>query len=95
VTWRWNSAGPPGVYRVKRANTTLFAIATGVAKDESDLRIIDASVIQRLAGGREVHFDANGAAGGEDQKDRAWTWALIACTTCMLLEIAALKAFRT
>jgi hypothetical protein len=95
VTWRWNTAGPPGVYRVQRGSTTLFAIATGVSKDESDLRIIDASVIQRLAGGREVHFDPNGAGGGEDQKDRAWTWALIACTTCMLLEIAVLKMFRT
>ncbi|MDB5323027.1 MAG: hypothetical protein JWN40_4658 [Phycisphaerales bacterium] len=95
VTWRWNIAGPPGVYQVKRGNATLFAVATGVSKDESDLRTIDASVIQRLAGGREVHFDAAGAGGGEDQKDRAWTWALIACTTCMLLEIGVLKAFRT
>lgn len=95
VTWRWNTAGRPGIYQVKRGNATLFAVATGVAKDESDLRIIDASVIQRLAGGREVHFDPNGAGGGEDQKDRAWTWALIACTMCMLLEIGVLKAFRT
>jgi hypothetical protein len=94
VTWHWNTAGPPGVYQVKRNNNTVFALATGVSKDESDLRTIDETVLQRLAGGREVHFDAQ-ANGGEDRKDRAWTWALIACALCMITEIGVLKAFRT
>jgi hypothetical protein len=94
VTWRWNSAGAPGVYRVKRGGATVFAVASGVAREESDLRGIDASLVNRLAGGREVHFDAN-ASGGEDQKDRAWTWALVACAGCMIVEIAVLRIFGT
>jgi hypothetical protein len=94
VTWHWNMAGAPGVYQVKRGGTTVFAVAAGVSKDESDLRSIDESLVQRLAGGRDVHFDAAGN-GGEDQKDRAWTWALVACAACMIMEIGVLKAFRT
>jgi hypothetical protein len=94
VTWRWNTAGPPGVYQVKRGGATVFAVASGVSKDESDLRTIDAAVVQRLAGGREVHFDAAGS-GGEDQKDRAWAWALVACAACMIVEIGVLKMFGT
>lgn len=95
VTWRWNSAGAPGVYRVVRGDATVYAVAPGVAGEESDLRTIDPGVIPRLAGGRQVHFDAAGGGEDDDRKDRAWSWALVACAVCMIVEIGVLKAFAT
>ena len=94
VTWKWNTAGPPGVYQVKRGPQTVFAVASTVPREESDLRAIDPSTLQRLTAGRDVHYDPTGA-GGEDQKDRAWAWALAACAACMIVELGVLRGFRT
>jgi hypothetical protein len=94
VVWRWNAAGPPGVYQVRRGGQAVFAVAAGVAKEESDLRTVDAAVMNRLSGGRELHFDA-AASGGEEPKDRAWAWAMVACAVCITLELGALRWFKT
>lgn len=94
VAWRWDEAGPPGIYQVKRGENTVFALASGVSPVESDLASIEPSVLtDRLAGGRTVRF----TAAGDDQTppETAWSWIVAACIGCMLLEVATLKLFRT
>jgi hypothetical protein len=94
VVWRWGAAGGPGIYSVKRSAATVFAVAAGVGREESDLRAMDATVMQRLAGGRDVHFES-AIGGGEERKDRAWAWALVAVCVCLVMELGVLKGFRT
>ncbi|MEX2216043.1 MAG: BatA and WFA domain-containing protein [Phycisphaeraceae bacterium] len=94
IAWRWTAAGEPGTYRVRRGEQTVFAVASAVPREESDMRSVDATVMQRLGGGRELRF--SGAADEDlNQKDRAWAWALVACAVCMMLEVLVLKSFAT
>lgn len=93
VAWRWDEAGPPGVYEVKRGDATVFALATGVPAVESDLTSIDPALLTgRLAGGRTIHFRS--AGGDESAPETAWSWIVAACIGCMLLEVVTLKFFR-
>ena len=94
ISWRCGSVAAPGIYRVARDDTTLFALAAAVPADEADLAALDAPVLEdRLAGGREVHYHS--ATADDEGKDDFWTWVLVACVGCMLLELLALKVLRT
>jgi hypothetical protein len=94
VLWRWDAAGPPSVYSVKRDAATVFALATAVPAVESDLESIDANLLTtRLAGGRTVSFQS--ATNESQTKDSAWSWFLVACAMCMIGEFFVLKLFRT
>jgi hypothetical protein len=94
VLWRWEAAGPPGVYSVKRDAATVFALTTAVPAVESDLESIDPSLLTtRLAGGRTVSFQS--ATNESQTKDSAWSWFLVACAVCMIAEFLVLKLFRT
>ncbi len=94
VAWKMEQAGPPGVYQVKRGGVTLFALATAAPAAESDLTPIDPSILTtRLAGGRTVHFSTAGA--DEAPPETGWAWVITACVICMLLEVVALRFFRT
>ena len=55
------AAGPPGVIRIERGEQTVFALASAIPEQESDLAPLPASVFQnRLAGDRSLSFrDAN------------------------------------
>lgn len=92
--WRLASASGPGVYRVRRGETTCFAIATAIAPQESDLRSLEpAALVGRASGGRQVHYQTQ--AGGEEERDNLWVWLAVGCVACMLLEVVALKVLRT
>lgn len=94
VTWRWDEAGPPGVYEAKRGPAAVFALATAIPASESDLTAIDPQLLTgRLAGGRTIHFASAGR--DEAKPETAWSWIAAVCAACMLLELAALKFFRT
>jgi hypothetical protein len=94
VLWRHPQAPPPGVYQVKRGSATVFAIASAIPPQESDLATLDPALFgTRLAGGRLVQYHAS--ADAQEQKDDAWAWILVWCTACVLGELAVLKAFRT
>jgi hypothetical protein len=94
VVWRWNAPDVPGVYRVERGGTTLFAVPIHFSDEESQLEPLPADVLlNRLAVGRAVHFRA--LAGGGDSRDVIWTWLLTACVVCLLSEISALWLFRS
>ena len=95
VMWASEAAGPPGVYEVKRSEKTVYAMATAIHPDESDLRTLGADVFQgRLAGTRTLSFRANASLAGEEQ-DTLWTYLAVACMLCLLGEVVVLKAFRT
>jgi hypothetical protein len=94
VLWRWESAGPPGIYSVKRDPATVFALATAAPALESDLEPIDPDLLTaRLAGGRTVSYQS--ATNDPQTKDSAWSWFLVACAGCMLCEFLVLRLFRT
>jgi hypothetical protein len=93
VVWRSQSAGPPGVYQVKRGDETLIAAATAPPASESDLQSLDPKTLTtKLVAGRDVYFEG---AGEEPPKDQAWAWLLVACAACMIGELGALILFRT
>lgn len=54
VLWKWSAAGPPGVYVVRR-EAPVFALASTLPKEESDLRGLDLRAEgRRLTGGRKL-----------------------------------------
>ena len=94
VMWRSPAAPAPAVYQVKREDESLFALATELPAEESDLKTLDASVFtSRLSGGRAIHFRSGVA--GEEARDDVWTWFAVACVMMMLLELGVLRYFRT
>lgn len=94
VLWRCPATPSPGVYQVKRGDTVVYALATAIPAEESDLRSLEPSVFQeRLAGGRTIHYRAATSEG--EERDDLWTWLAVACAGCLLGELIALKAFRT
>src|SRR5262249_38274038 len=59
VLFTASAAAGPGIYQVQRGDSTVFALATGLAAEESDLRPLDPAVFrERLAGGRTVLYRA-------------------------------------
>ena len=92
VVWRMAAAAPPGIYRVERGNQTVFAVASELPTEESDLRSLSADVLgQRMAGGRHVEYRS--VDQGEDVDD-LWTWLAVATMGVMLVELVALRMFR-
>ena len=60
-SWRWDDAGPPGVYQVKRGGRRSSPSRPASRRQESDLQPIDpACLTGRLAGGRTDSFPARG-----------------------------------
>jgi hypothetical protein len=95
VLWQMPAAGPPGVYRVLNGEKTVFALATAIPAEESDLSTLAPSLLtERLAGGRNVQYHA-AAQNDSEPHDELWTWFAIACVGCLIGEVLGLKLFRT
>lgn len=95
VLWKGESAGAPGVYKVSRRNTDVFAVAAAVPVAESDLRTLSAEVFQeRLAAGRQIRFHSSQGPAGEE-RDTLWTWLAVACVVCLMGELLTLGLLRT
>ncbi|MSR60458.1 MAG: hypothetical protein EXS05_22925 [Planctomycetaceae bacterium] len=93
ILWRSEMAGPPGSYRVRHRNETVFALATAIPAAESDLRALSGEVFEeRLAGGRNVRFHSI-AGSTADERDTWWTWLAVACVVCALGEVTVMKLF--
>jgi hypothetical protein len=94
VLLSWDSAGPPGVYEVVQEDKPIFALATAVPPEETDLMSISEETLRsRLSGGRSVSF--HDATDESNPQDTAWTWLALACALCIVVEVGLLKAYRT
>ncbi|HEX4796681.1 MAG TPA: BatA and WFA domain-containing protein [Humisphaera sp.] len=94
VVWRWDAAGPPGVYAIKRDARTVFALATAAPAQASNLATIDLTLFKgRLAGGRTVAVQAESEQ--TERRNDAWAWILVACAGCLLVELLVLGTLRT
>jgi hypothetical protein len=92
--WHWTNPGPPGVYRVERDGTTVFALAANIPAEESQLDALPPSVLtSRLARGPNVAY--HGTVDESQQRDDFWKWFAVACVVCFLGEMSALLIFRT
>jgi hypothetical protein len=95
VVWRIPRAGPPGIYQVQRGGATLFALASGIPPEESDLRPLGADDLKSLmTGGHAVGYHA-AVGGDEETQDDFWVWLAVGCVLCLIAELAVLKWFRT
>jgi hypothetical protein len=98
VVWKWPHPAAPAVYQVRRAGIPVYAAATALPAEESDLTSIDSSVLTgRLTGGRLVNFRPAAGDDSDDSRtrDRAWAWLLCGCAACMIVELGVLRAFKT
>jgi hypothetical protein len=93
VMWRTSAVGLPGVWRVDRGGRTVFAAASVIPAEESDLSSLDADVLtKRIAGGRKIEY--RGSHEPNNATDDTWTWLAAACLAIMLVELVALRTFR-
>jgi hypothetical protein len=94
VVWRWTTPGPPGVYRVERNASPVFALAVNIPDEESQLDVLPSDVLTgRIAAGHTAIY--RGAVDEGQRRDDTWKWFAIVCVGCVLGEIGALIAFRT
>jgi hypothetical protein len=93
LVFRARAAGPPGVTRIEREGRSVFALATIVPDQESDLATLPASVFRdRLSGTRRISF--RDSSQSDDENDVAWVWLAVACVACLAAELITLRAFR-
>jgi hypothetical protein len=94
VVWSWPAPSQPGVYRIQHDDQTAFAIAVGIAEEESQLESLPGDVLTgRLAAGHSVFFRA--ADGADQSRDTFWVWMAVGCVLCLLGEVGALLGFRS
>jgi hypothetical protein len=92
VVWRASSAAPPGIHRVEQGSDTVFALASELPPEESDLRVLSPQVLgERLAGGRQVNYRTTQE---QEDVDDLWTWLLVGVVGAMLMELVVLRVFR-
>ncbi len=91
---RARAAPGPAVYRVKRRDQTVFALATAIPETESDLAALPASVFRnRLAGDRALSY--HDAIDAVESSDRFWTWLALGCAVGLVIELLLLRIFKT
>ena len=104
VVLRWAPVGPPGLYAVREGERAAFVASTVCPACESDLRPTDAEALKaRLcppeaggaAAGRQVTVLGLEGEGRPEEQFELWPWLLVAGVALMVVELAALKAFRT
>lgn len=94
ILWRADNAGMPGIHQVQRYGKTIFAVATALPAEESDLRVLSPEVFQdRLSGGRTMEY-RSATLSAPEEEDVAWSWFAAICVGCLLCELAVLKVFR-
>ena len=94
VVWNWRRPTGPSVFELKKKQETVFALATHLPPEESDLRTLDADVMtERLAGGRKVVFHR--VAESDKEHDRSWIWFAVVAVVALVGEIFVLRTFRS
>jgi hypothetical protein len=94
VIWQSLAAGPPGVYEVRRGEETVFAVATAIPPEESDLRVMSRELLsQPSMGAQEVGYRSSMES--DEMYDSAWAGLLASCVGCLIVEFIVLRTFRS
>ena len=109
VVWNWRRLDGPNVFTIEESSNgsndaggsnnteskqVVFALASSIPPEESDLRTLDAEVMtERLSGGRQVSFTRVAEAEKEDNK--SWIWFAVAAVVALVGEVLILKWFKT
>ena len=94
VVWSCKELPGPDIFEIEKDGKAVFALASNLSPEESDLRTLDAGLLtDRLSGGRDVSF--NRVAGEKREEDRSWIWFAVAAVVALIGEVAVLKAFRS
>ena len=94
VVWSCKELPGPDIFEIEKDDKAVFALASNLSPEESDLRTLDAGLLtDRLSGGRDVSF--NRVAGEKREEDRSWIWFAVAAVVALVGEVAVLKAFRS
>jgi len=104
VVWNWRDLQGPGLHEIKQAPAaegdpastpeTVYALASNLSAEESDLRTLKADVMtDRLAGGRQVSFHR--IAETKEENDRSWIWFAVVAAIALIGEVIALRMFKT
>jgi Aerotolerance regulator N-terminal len=88
------AAGAPGATRIKRGDRTVFALATALPEQESDLAALSPSILQdRLAGDRAVSY--RDATQVDEAEDSLWAAMVLGCAIVLAVELILLRVLRT
>jgi hypothetical protein len=109
VVWNWRRLDGPNVFTIEESSNgsndaggsnnteskqVVFALASSIPPEESDLRTLDAEVMtERLSGGRQVSFTR--VAEAEKEDDKSWIWFAVAAVVALVGEVLILKWFKT
>lgn len=94
TVWSTPVAVGPIVTTVSHNEELLYAVATTIPPEESDLRVLDGETLTtRLASGKTTRFQS----GSQDMSstDFGWVWAGVAVLILMILEVVCLTWFKT
>ena len=90
VVWKWKKLIGPSTFRVVQQQETVFALASHLAAEESDLRTLGADVmVDRLAANRNVVFSAVNQDASE--RDDGWIWFTVAAFLAIVCETIVLQ----
>jgi hypothetical protein len=105
VVWNWPRMTGPSIFEInnesgsstagndKAKAQTVYAIASNIPPEESDLRTLDAELLtDRLSGGREVAFHR--VTDSDSKNDKTWVWFAVAAIVALVGEVFVLKRFR-
>jgi len=93
LVWTWAEPTGPGIYALRQSGNVAMAVATAPPAVESDLQMLDSSLLtEQTAGGRQVGY--SDPAADESDRDDLWNWLIAACLLGLIAEITALRLFR-
>ena len=94
MIWNWSDPSEKGVYEATLEDSVIFKVAITTPASESDLKSLDAGVLDaKGTSDRQIGF-RNVRDSGDD-KDRLWNWLLVACVLGLVGEVCALRIFQT
>ena len=93
VVWKWKRLEGPTNFQVIKDQDVVFALASHLSPQESDLRTLNAEVmVDRLAVGRNVTF--SGVNQSTSKRDDGWIWFAVVALLAMMGEAIALQTFK-
>ncbi|MCA9138493.1 MAG: BatA and WFA domain-containing protein [Planctomycetales bacterium] len=94
MIWNWPHPDSRGVYQATLNSRVIFQVAVSTPSAESDLKSLDAKVLD-VEGKSDQRIGFRNVRDGNEDKDRLWNWLLVACLIGLVLEVCTLRVFQT